>query len=634
VKERHPALGQGLVLLLALWVLGLGDSAPAYAQASAEVSARLSTDTVEVDQGFHVELSAEVEDGPMPSSPELLVPPDFSASGPNVSSTGMRLQIGAGPMTVKRTYAARWYLVPSKPGTFRIPPPSVQIGGERVRARGALEIRVVPAGQRPPHSTQRRRPRSGFGGFGGFFGPSLPFDFDDPFDEEADEPTELEPRARDLMLPREPESHVFLRLVPDKTEAVVGEQITLGYYVYYRADMKLTDQREPPLSDFLRMDLDRGSAAGDAIITSVGRWRYHVKMLDQVALFPLHAGKLATGTLTGRFEARVLGNRQLDRESNEVVIDVREPTKDGRPLGYRLGDVGRFKLSAEVEPRTTTVGETVAVRVRVSGRGQLPGQLDLPQRTGVEWLEPEKHEEISVQHGKVGGWRSFGYAVRFREQGEVPLGSIELSFWDPERGRYETASVELGNVLVQKGAAPAAAASSEVDEDDPFASVAKPRAELRAWAPAGDEGFEPRILWTLVLLGPLGVVFSQLGLRAAGHLRQRRRERKSDPAVLAGRALGEVKRAEDGKDAAATAERAVHLAVEAATGIKSRGVLLAELAGRLEAEGIDPALGAEVVQLLERCSAIRFEPEGDAAIAVDLQKRAGATVKALLKHAE
>ena len=627
---RFPLVIRGALLLFVVLLVGSWAPGLARAQARVDVSARLSTDVVEVDQGFHVELSAEVEDGPMPDSPQLEVPPNFSASGPNVSKTGMRIQIGVGPMTMKRTYSARWYLVPSKPGTFRIPAPTVTVGGQRVRAVGQLEIKVMPAGQGPPAQPRQRRP-SAFGGFGSFFGPSYPFDFnDDPFQEETVEPDELEPRARDLMLPREPDSHVFLRLIPDKEKAVVGEQITLGYYVYYRADMKLTDQREPPLSDFLRMDLDRASAAGDPIITSVGRWRYHVKLLDRVAIFPLHVGKLSTGKLTGRFEGRAFGNRELDRESNDVVIDVRQPPKEGRPVGYRLGDVGRFALRAEVEPRLTTVGETVAVRVRVTGRGQLPSQLDLPQRTGVEWLEPEKREELTIQNGRIGGWRSFGYAVRFREQGEVPLGSIELSYWDPERRQYETASVDLGNVLVQKGDAKAApVASSDVDDRDPFASLAKPRTEIGVYTPPGDEGFEPRYLWALVLVGPLGVAFSQLGLRAAGHVRRRRRERKNDPATLAARALVDVKRAEGGKDAAAAAERAVHLAVEAATGIKSRGVLLAELGVRLEDEGIEEDVARQVVELLEHCSAVRFEPSDDQAVTADLRKRAGAVVKAL-----
>lgn len=605
----------------------------AHAQAPS-VTAVLDTDEVELGSPFRVELRAEVSEGSAPTDPQLSAPSEFVVSGPNQSSSGVRVQISGGRAQTRRTMSATWFLVPSELGTFTIPSPTVVIDGEQVRATGSLTIKVVAVGQ------GAARPRSrAFGGFGSFFGGGSIFDFgsgvqDDIWNEEADDPTELEPKARELMLPQEPDEYVFLRLIPDKKRAVIGEQVTLSYYVYFRADMRLTDQREPPLTDFLRMELDRSPANGFGddrpIITSVGRWRYHVKLLDQVAVFPLRAGLVSTGQLTGKFAGTRFGNRELSRTSNEVEIQVVEPPQEGRPPGYHMGDVGRFKLTAEVAPRETRVGDTVSVRVRLSGVGRLPSRLDVPERTGVEWLDPEKREEISSRGGKIGGTRTFGYAVRFREAGEVQLGDVELSYWDPKAQKYETATVELGRVRVKPGDPKDAAEEADEQEGDPFAALAKPRRTLGEYQPDADDGLSPLFLWTLLAVPPLGIALSQIAGGAFRSLGRRRRERREDPARLADKALREAGKEKDAKAAAAAYERALHLAIESASGIKSRGVLLGELAGKLRAQQIDEALADDAVTVIERCQQMRFDPHIDDAAADDLARLAKKTIKALL----
>ncbi|HHH30651.1 MAG TPA: hypothetical protein ENK57_20230, partial [Polyangiaceae bacterium] len=398
-----------------------------------QVTAGLTADVVEVGEGFYVELRASVEGGGSATSPNLVVPPSFSVSGPSTTTTGMSMSFGQGRTQMRRTFTARWFVVANQTGTFTLSNPTVIVDGNVVTASGKLKVKVVPVGQGPkkPKASPRSSP---FGGFGSFFGPNLSPGFNTPFfeDDEVDDPTELEPKARELMMKDEPDPWVFLRVMADKERAMVGEQVTLSYYVYFRADMKLTSQREPPLTDFLRMDLDR-TPTDPPLITAVGKWRYHVKLLDQVAVFPLRAGKLHVGELAATFTGRRFGSRELARTSNDLVLDIREPPLEGRPSGYRVGDVGKFRMQAEVKPRETTVGDTVAVLVRVSGRGMLPSELLVPERAGVEWLKPEKKDHISVAGGRVGGWRSFGYAVRILEEGKVDLGTIELPYWDPSR---------------------------------------------------------------------------------------------------------------------------------------------------------------------------------------------------------
>lgn len=619
------------LLLLALVTLAF-PAHLAWAQ-KAQVTCGLTTDVVEVGEGFYVELRASVEGGGNATSPNLVAPPAFSVSGPSTTTTGMSMSFGQGRTQMRRTFTARWFVVANETGSFTLSNPTIVVDGNVVTASGQLKIKVVPVGQGPKKPQVSRR-SSPFGGFGSFFGPNLSPGFNTPFfeDDEVDDPTELEPKARELMMKDEPDPWVFLRVMADKDVAMVGEQVTLSYYVYFRADMKLTSQREPPLTDFLRMDLER-TPTDPPLITAVGKWRYHVKLLDQVAVFPLRAGKLHVGEIEATFTGQRFGNRELERKSNDLVLDVREPPLEDRPTGYRVGDVGKFRMQAEVKPRETTAGDTVAVLVRVSGRGMLPSQLLVPERAGIEWLKPEKKDDISVGGGRVGGWRSFGYAVRIQEEGKVDLGTIELPYWDPSRNQYEVATAELGEITVKPAAAPApsASASSEGDDpDDPFRKLPAPRAELSAFEPRGDESFDPQTLWALVLAPPIGVAVAQLGAGAVATARRRRRDRKDDPAVLARQALADAKREQDAKDAAAAVERAVHLALESATGLKTRGILLDELEGELTSKGLENADASEAVALLSACSALRFEPDPDEAAGVDLVARARKLLRVLL----
>src|SRR6185503_14499200 len=111
-------------------------------------------------------------------------------------------------------------------------------------------------------------------------------------------------------------------------------------------------------------------------------------------------------------------------------------------------------------------------------------------------------------------------------------------------------------------------------------AIAGPRMALGAFAatqaPFWQDG---RALWFLLAAPPLLVGLHFGGAGALARLRARRADEKESPAALAEKALHDADAAEekgDGKALAAAVERAVHLAVEAATALKSRGVLLAE----------------------------------------------------------
>ena len=84
-------------------------------------------------------------------------------------------------------------------------------------------------------------------------------------------------------------------------------------------------------------------------------WR--AQPIFKVALFPLRAGELEVGPMRVTIKSTLRGARtQGARESEALRIHVTDPPIATRPPGYEVGDVGRFALTATVEPRTAEVG--------------------------------------------------------------------------------------------------------------------------------------------------------------------------------------------------------------------------------------------------------------------------------------
>ena len=582
-----------------------------FAQTAPQVTSQASETEVEVGEAFTVQLKAMSETAETVSAPELRPPAGFSISGPMIS-TQTFMQFGTGGRKTMSGIGATWSLVASAPGNFTIPAPSVEWEGKRLRAT-PMSIKVVPQGSKP-----RRQP----GGFlfpggqpgGSPFGSNWPFpgfDIDEPDDPSGGDPS--------LALPRAPANDVFLHAVVDKKRAVVGEQITVSIYRYFQPRAFVGNPGPTPmrLEDFVRYSLV-GDGATQASLTAVaGGKSFRVRLIDRYAIMPLKAGSLATGSYV---ESYVAYNRRTTfvRQSENLGIQVTEPPVANRPVGYRLGDVGQFQISALVQPRKITEGGSVAALVKVTGTGNFPSSLNLPEKTGVEWLDPEKKEQIEPRNGEISGFRSFGHVVRLTRTGTVDLGTIELPYWNPRAKRYEVARTALGTVEVTPSPVPTPSPSSTptpgepARPEEPFSTLPTPRSALSAFSPPTESTILPGAAFPIALgLPPFLALAGIASMDAARRARSRLAERKTSPRTLATAALADAKRAKaagDERAASSAIERATVLAIEAATGVKARGVLKDQLAAELTANGLPEGVAARAQEMLAACDRARFDP--------------------------
>jgi hypothetical protein len=572
-------------------------------QAAAQVSVQLRARTVEVGQTFQVQITAMSSSSKAPTDPELPTPPTFKVSGPSIGSQ-TQWSISGGRMVQRTGISATWTLTATRPGKFTLGPASVDRDGRRENSE-PIAIEVVPRGSLP--SPPRSRSRSPFDPFSFFdpFGGGSPFT-QDPFLD----PSEVEPEVPEVpeeyRLDAAPDPDAFFRVTVVPKRAVVGEQVTLRVYAYGgRGSFQLSDVKEPSRAEFLSYPLNDPD---DDLVVTIGDKQFLTKKIYQHALFPLRAGKLTIGALSGTFSgARYRSRTPLHRTTGDTQIEVVEPPLEDRPPGYRIGDVGEFELSATVDPKELNAGDAISVVARLQGKGNLPYALNVPSRRGVEWLEPTLTEKIEPDGSRIGGHRSFNYVVKVTEPGVVELGELTLPYYDANRKRYAVARAPLGSVRVTGAALQAQKDAAAAP--DALAAFLAPRTSLGGYDVPRTPFTHHRGFWYAVLGAPFGVTLIAGGLSLGERFRRRLSARRDSPERAAREALtaaGAASTAGRNGEAATAIERALFLAIEARTELKARALLASELPSALAERGVERPLGERVVSLLSQCETVRF----------------------------
>ncbi len=618
----------GAAALAAVAVASTAGSA--FAQGGVSTSTRASTTRAEAGSAFTVSFTVLSNSGSaLPTMPRLPGPAGFSVHGPSVS-TQQQVSISGNQVVQKTGITATWTLSTKKLGTHTIGPPSARVGSTVVTG-DPVRVEIVKPGSLPRSPGGLGNP---FGPFRSFPGLRLP-----PLlgtDDEEDDPTAyLPPYPGELRIDGPLDGVAFLRPVVDKPRVVVGEQITFKVYAYGgRGPFREVNTAEPSRADFLAFQIQENSYGQQQHRVPVGDEVWYATTIREMALFPIKSGTLSIGPMRMGFSGRGYPSdgkhKGLVRESAAVQVAVSLPPTSGRPARYQIGDVGQYTLTATVEPRLVTRGESVSVVAKLEGTGNLPHKLNIPTQHGVAWLEPTITEKVSPRGSTMGGWRRFSYIVRINKAGQVDLGEIELPYWNPDRESYRTAQATLGFIEAKPRAA-GAEDEDEDDENDPLAALRSPRSTLGPEPRRPLQWAEHPWFWGVLAFGPVGVLGIGGTLRLGRSLRERWRQRRESHQTRAARALREARAAMGGDEprtAPSAIERAVFIAVEGAIGLKARALLKDELVAKLESRGLESDVAEEVAAILDACEAARFGGDTEGSLS-ELLERAQLLLKRL-----
>jgi len=263
--------------------------------------------------------------------------------------------------------------------------------------------------------------------------------------------------------------NLFVRLSLSRTKCYVGEAVVAEYKLYTRLNSESKVVRRPSFNGFSVYDMML-QESGAVQRETVGGKVYDVYPLRKVMMYPLQSGMLSLdalevenqvsfvrpeamggGSLADALRAYGEGRapegtvvREKVTVSNPVQSVQVLPLPDtGRPANFN-GAVGKFTISAVMDHPKVEQGAVSYLDVTVAGQGNLPviGKPAITWPEGVETFEDSIREEYN-QFRSPEHWRkTFTVPFTMRLAGDKVIPSVRLVYFDPDSGRYKTASTE------------------------------------------------------------------------------------------------------------------------------------------------------------------------------------------------
>ena len=373
-------------------------------------------------------------------------PPDFKGlqvvSAPQGPNQSTQMQMGGAGMFIQNSLSWRYQLTPAHGQKG-----AISIGAARIRVDGReMKSNVINL-------------RVGAGG-GGAASPAAPPAPNTAGASPAPGPI---PGAPDLAAGEPPASAAggsFIRVIPDKLKAYVGEQITVGWHLYLtqRQD-KYETITEPRTDGFWTEDVSPVSARTRLSLSQevLGGRAYQVATLFKKALFPLQPGRLTITPIESEIaQVDFFGSltRRQRIKADPVVIEAIPLPRAGQPTGFDPSSVGRFTIAARADRTAIAVGEAVTLTLDIKGQGNLRNLRApaLPRLDG--WKSYEPKVTVNLDPGElVAGSKSVEYLLLPERAGTTMIPSFELAFFDPETRSYAVARSEPVRIEVAPDAA-------------------------------------------------------------------------------------------------------------------------------------------------------------------------------------
>ena len=143
----------------------------------------------------------------------------------------------------------------------------------------------------------------------------------------------------------------------------------------------------------------------------------------------------------------------LNVKPNDLIVKVK-PLPSPRPANFS-GGVGEFEIKSELQNSKLKTNHAASIVYSISGSGNLK-YLKLPDLNNIfpsqlEVYSPSVKENISVNSNNTVGDISFDYSFMPLEEGEYAIPSVELVYFNPSTGKYETKQAKGYSVEVTKG---------------------------------------------------------------------------------------------------------------------------------------------------------------------------------------
>ena len=372
----------------------------------------------------------------------------FTVVGGPFTSTSSSFQMVNGSMShsVKCTYT--FALQAEQEGTFHVGSASLTVKGNKISSE-PFDIKVVPDdGSHAAPAT---------GGFSSGQGQSQ---------QNTNDP---QVSGKDL----------FLRVIPSKKSAYLGEQVVLTYKLYTKVPVtSLSVGKMPTYAGFWTKDIsDNNGGSLHQSSEYINGIEYTVAEIQKIVIVPQRAGNLTIDPMSIECIAQVrtesnrrrsmdpfeeffndpffnrnIANVKKELTSNTFLLEVKNLPEAGKPDSF-AGAVGNYNFKADIDKTELKTNEAFTLTLTVSGTGNIE-LLQMPEPVfppDFEVYDPKITTSTNVNAQGLSGTKKAEYLVIPRRAGSFSIPAIEFSYFNPSSEAYQTVSSQPYEIKIEKG---------------------------------------------------------------------------------------------------------------------------------------------------------------------------------------
>lgn len=263
------------------------------------------------------------------------------------------------------------------------------------------------------------------------------------------------------------DGNLYLKANVSRTTAYEQEALvyTVKLYTTYDAIKFIGATAAPKFEGFVVEESKDVSNQLD--YETIGGKTYATAIIARYIIFPQMPGQLKVlgNTYTVSVDEReyyhdpfwgsmsVAKPLQLNVTPNDLTIDVKS-LPSPQPVNFS-GGVGKFSISSNLPSQTFSSNQAASIVYSVTGTGNLK-YVKLPDLNALyppqlEVYSPTPDVQTSVGRTNVSGTARFDYSFMPLESGSFRIPDVQLVFFNPESGKYETSTARGYEITVGKG---------------------------------------------------------------------------------------------------------------------------------------------------------------------------------------
>lgn len=365
--------------------------------------------------------------GQIPDELEVLYGPSRSESS--------SFQMINGHTSSSSSVTFTYMLCANKQGSFTIPAASIMVDGKKVQSK-AIKIQVNAASARQQQQQGARV-------------------HDDSSDRQVRQ-TGSRISANDL----------FITVSANKNRVHEQEPILLTYKVYTLVDLTQLEGKMPDLKGFHTQEIPLPQQKSFKIEQYNGR-NYRTVVWSQYVMYPQMTGKLEIPSITFNglvlqqnrnidpFEAFFNGGSGYTEVKKAIVapsINIHVDPLPQRPADFS-GGVGQFSISASTDKKQVNANDPCTIRVVIDGIGNLKllKQPVVKFPTDFDKYDPKVTDKTKLSTRGLEGSMVYDFIAVPRHQGKYTIPSIEFTYFDTKKQKYETLKTQPIDIEVKPG---------------------------------------------------------------------------------------------------------------------------------------------------------------------------------------